>query len=149
DGDRIVGVRHRASGAERAVRAHLGVILACGQFGSSPELLRKYCPRLADPRITAQGSTFDDGAGHLLGLADGGVLDHMAGALITSPFYPPEGLIHGILVNREGRRFVNEDSYHSRSSIACLDQPGGAAFLIVDDSFFERPLYGWQELVDA
>ena len=38
---------------------------------------------------------------------------------------------------------------HSKSSIACLDQPDSVAYLIADDSFFERPLFGWQELVDA
>jgi succinate dehydrogenase/fumarate reductase flavoprotein subunit len=48
-----------------------------------------------------------------------------------------------------GERFVNEDSYHSKSSIRCLAQPGGEAYLIADDSFYERPLFQWQELVDA
>jgi succinate dehydrogenase/fumarate reductase flavoprotein subunit len=149
DGDRIVGVRFRRSEGDGVARARKAVVLAAGQFGMNERMIREECPALADPRITKQGSTYDDGAGHQLGVAAGGVTDHMDGALVTSPFYPPEGLIKGILVNREGRRFVNEDSYHSRSSLACLDQPGGVAYLIADDSFFERPLFGWQPLVDA
>jgi succinate dehydrogenase/fumarate reductase flavoprotein subunit len=149
DGDRIVGVRYRGFAGDRAARARKAVILAAGQFGMNAELIRRHCPALADERITKQGSTYDDGAGHQLGVAAGGVTDHMEGALVTSPFYPPESLIKGILVNREGRRFVNEDSYHSRSSLACLDQPGAVAYLIADDSCFERPLFGWQPLVDA
>ena len=55
----------------------------------------------------------------------------------------------GILTNKEGKRFIAEDCYHSRSSLACIDQPGQIAYLIADDSFFERPLFQWQELVDA
>jgi succinate dehydrogenase/fumarate reductase flavoprotein subunit len=113
------------------------------------DLIAERCPRLADDRVEKQGSTFDDGAGHLLGEAAGGVCDHMDGALLTSPFYPPQKLIYGILVNRHGRRFINEDSYHSKTSISCTDQPDGVAYLIADDSFFERPLFQWQELVDA
>lgn len=149
DGDRIVGVVYRGDGGDKAAKARKGVILAAGQFGMNTELIRERCPRLADDRVEKQGSTFDDGAGHLLGEAAGGVCDHMDGALLTSPFYPPEQLIRGILVNKLGRRFINEDSYHSKTSICCTDQPDGVAYLICDDSFFARPLFQWQELVDA
>ncbi len=149
DGERIVGVRYRTAEGDRTARARKGVILASGQFGMNEKLIQERCPRLADDRIQKQGSTFDDGAGHLLGEAAGGVCDHMDGALLTSPFYPPEQLIKGILVNKQGRRFINEDSYHSKTSIRCTEQPDGVAYLIADDSFFARPLFGWQELVDA
>jgi succinate dehydrogenase/fumarate reductase flavoprotein subunit len=149
DGDRIVGVVYKRDGEQKTARARKAVILAAGQFGMNPQLIDERCPRLADARVEKQGSTFDDGAGHQLGEAAGGVCDHMDGALLTSPFYPPEKLIYGILVNKEGKRFINEDSYHSKTSICCTDQPDGIAYLIADDSFFERPLFQWQELVDA
>ncbi len=43
---------------------------------------------------------------------------------ITAPFYPPSILVNGILVNREGHRFVAEDSYHSRTSLVhVMQQP--------------------------
>ena len=149
DGDRILGVIYRTSDGDKAAQARKAVILAAGQFGMNQELINERCPRLADDRIEKQGSTFDDGAGHLLGEAAGGVCDHMDGALLTSPFYPPEQLIKGILVNKHGRRFVNEDSYHSKTSICCTEQDDGVAYLVADDSFFARPLFQWQELVDA
>ncbi len=149
EGERIVGVRYKGFEGERCVRARKGVILAAGQFGMNPEMVKRYCKNLSDDRIEKQGSTFDDGVGHQLGEAAGGVLDHMDGNLVTSPFYPPEKLIYGILVNKNGERFVNEDSYHSKTSIMCLEQPDGVAYLIADDSFYERPLFQWQELVDA
>ncbi len=149
DGERIVGVRYRTVEGERAVRAHKGVILAAGQFGMNEEMVKAHCKNLSDDRIEKQGSAYDDGAGHQLGAAAGGINDHMDGNLVTTPFYPPQDLIKGIIVNKHGRRFVNEDSYHSKTSIMCLEQPDGEAYLIADDSFFARPLFGWQELINA
>jgi succinate dehydrogenase/fumarate reductase flavoprotein subunit len=153
DGERIVGVRYRQVGepgeALRAVRARRGVVLATGHFTNNEAMLETYCPQLADPRMTRQYTPNDDGAGHQLGLAAGGELLHMDGALITSPFYPPESLLEGILVNERGERFVAEDSYHSRSSILITQQPHGVAYLIVDDECFGRPLFGGYEVIDA
>ncbi|MGE4608378.1 MAG: FAD-dependent oxidoreductase, partial [Myxococcota bacterium] len=107
DGDRIVGAVYRTTHGERTARARKAVILAAGQFGMNAEMINAHCPRLADDRIEKQGGTFDDGAGHQLGEAAGGVCDHMDGALLTSPFYPPEQLLFGILVGKNGNRFVN------------------------------------------
>ena len=146
---RIVGVVFRTTQGERTARARKAVILAAGQFGMNAEMIKAQCPRLADDRIEKQGGTFDDGAGHQLGEAAGGVCDHMDGALLTSPFYPPEQLLFGILVDKNGHRFVNEDSYHSKTSIRCTEQPDGVAFLIADDSFYAYPLFQWQPLIDA
>jgi succinate dehydrogenase/fumarate reductase flavoprotein subunit len=148
DGDRITGVRVKHFDAVKSVSARGGVILATGHFTANQAMLARYTPRLLEEGITRQYTPYDDGAGHQLGLAAGGVLLHMDGALITSPFYPPEQLIQGILVNRAGQRFVAEDSYHSRSSIYATQQPGGEAYLIVDEKIFARPLFG-HEVVDA
>jgi succinate dehydrogenase/fumarate reductase flavoprotein subunit len=71
---------------------------------------------------------------------------------LTAPFYPPEQLVKGILVNRDGTRFVAEDSYHSRSSIAIAEQPEGIAYLIVDSDIFAYPSWAEQanqQLVDG
>ncbi len=149
DGDRIIGVRYRHFEAEKSVRARKAVVLATGHFTNNEEMLRSYCPQLVDERMTRQYTPNDDGAGIQLGLAAGGEALHMDGALITSPFYPPESLLKGILVNEHGRRFVAEDSYHSRSSIIITQQPDGVAYLIVDDECFGRPLFGGYEVIDA
>ena len=149
DGDRIVGVRYAVFGEERAARARRGVILATGHFTANEEMLKQYCPKLTDPRMTRQMTPYDDGSGIQLGLAVGGVADHMEGALVTCPFYPPEKLIKGILVNKLGKRFVAEDSYHSRTSIITSEQPDGIAYLIVDDECFGRPEFGGYEPIDA
>ena len=42
---------------------------------------------------------------------------------ITAAAYPPEILLTGVIVNKDGKRFVTEDSYHSRTSAFVLEQP--------------------------
>lgn len=149
---RIVGVRHQVFGeAKGGVRARKGVILAAGQFTENEELLAEFLPELLDEAYTRQFTPNDDGAGHQLGRSAGGVLKHMDGALVTAAFYPPESHIKGILVNKRGKRYVAEDSYHSRSSLFTTRQPDRAGWLILDDSTYavDPPHYGAYPLVDA
>lgn len=146
---RICGVRYTHFKEERFVRARKGVVLAAGGFAMNQAMLEQYCPRLADAGVFKQGNPNDDGGGICLGLAAGGEAIHMDGALITSPIYPPESLLKGILVNKHGKRFINEDSYHARTASACLEQPDGIVYLIADNATFARPEFQMQELVDA
>lgn len=149
ENDRVVGVRTRRFGRNAHVRARRGVVLAAGGFAMNAEMLAECCPMLADDRVVKQGNPFDDGSGIRLGLSAGGEALHLDRPFITSPFYPPESLVKGILVNRKGERFVAEDSYHARSAIACLQQPDGVAYLICDNATFGRPEFQMQELIDA
>jgi len=149
DGDRIVGVRYAHFDEIRDVKANKGVVLCTGHFTANEEMVKENSPLLADPRVYKQSTPNCDGAGITLGLAAGGEAVHMEGGLVTCPFYPPESLIKGMLVNKEGKRFVAEDSYHSRASIFITQQPDGIAYLLVDDEIFGRPVFGGYEVVDA
>ena len=145
---RVVGVRYKTFEGERNVRAAKGVLIATGGFAMNKEMSAELSPLLADERINIVGSTYSDGSGITLGLSAGGVLQDV-GYLLTAPFYPPAQLMKGVMVNKAGKRFVAEDSYHGRSSGAILLQPDQTAFLIVDNAMFDRPMMGGQELVDA
>ena len=127
------------------------MILAAGQFTQNEDLLKEHLPELLDEAYTRQFSPYDDGAGHQLGKAAGGQLKHMEGALMTAAFYPPESHIKGILVNKNGKRYVSEDSYHSRSSMITTEQPDRTGWLIVDEKTYavEPQHYGAYPLVDA
>jgi len=150
DGDRIVGVGyHTLDGEDRFARARKGVVMCLGHFTGNKEMIAEYSPQLADKRIYKQKTPNCDGAGIQLGLAAGGVALHMNGALVTCAFYPPESMIKGMLVNRHGKRFVAEDSYHSRASIFITQQPDGVAYLLVDDEIYGRPAFGGYEPIDA
>ncbi len=149
DAGRIVGVGYTHFKDQRFVKANKGVVLAAGGFAMNQQMLEQYCPRLAEAGVFKQGNPNDDGGAINLGLAAGGEAIHMDGALITAPFYPPESLLKGILVNKYGKRFINEDSYHARTMSACLDQPDGIAYLITDEPNFARPEIQMQELIDG
>jgi 3-oxo-5alpha-steroid 4-dehydrogenase len=99
-----------------------------------------YTPALGSKLFTL-GSTYDDGLGIRLGQSVGAELKHMDEPFITAPCYPPSVLLTGIIVNREGRRFVAEDSYHSRTSQFVMEQPGSEAYLIVDSEHGELASY--------
>ncbi|OHT20659.1 FAD-binding protein [Edaphosphingomonas haloaromaticamans] len=150
EGDRIVGVQARRFGEPVHVRARHGVVLAGGGFGQNPDMVARHVPILASAYV--QGSPHDDGLAIRLGAAAGGTPIHMDEAFLTSPFYPPENLLKGILVNRDGQRFVAEDSYHSRSGIFSARQPDGIVYLIVDAAIFGYPHFASltnQRLIDG
>ena len=148
-GGAVIGVRWLRFGEPRFARAAGGVVLAAGAFSMNEEMLAMHCPMLARRGIHRQGNPNDDGAAITMGIAAGGRTIHMDEALVTAPFYPPESLIKGIFVNRDGRRFINEDCYHARTLDEAIRQPDGIAYLICDDTTFGRPELGMQELIDA
>ena len=147
-GSAIVGARFTVFGEERFARSR-AVVLAAGGFSMNQDMLDDYCPRLAHEGVAVQGGPYDDGAAIRMGIAAGGQGVHMDGALITAPFYPPASLLKGIMVNETGRRFVNEDCYHARTSDAAIRQPNGTVYLITDEVNYERPEMRMQRLVDA
>jgi hypothetical protein len=68
------------------------------------------------------GNPNDDGSGILMGMAVGAAAVNMHEGHMTTLLYPPEEMVYGILVNGNGQRFVNEDSYNGRIGIYCLNQ---------------------------
>ncbi len=85
------------------------------------------------------GNPNDDGLGIQLGVSAGGVAKNMDQLFITAAAYPPEILLTGVIVNKDGKRFVAEDSYHSRTSAFVLEQPDQIAYLIVDEAHMQMP----------
>lgn len=91
------------------------VVLATGGFASNPELVAKYTPQWAwYPSTASRGSTGD---GLLMGMKVGAAISHMDVAGPQTVVYDTgKGAVSltnvryngAIIVNREGRRFVNE-----------------------------------------
>lgn len=147
--DRITGVRYRREGANHMVHARLGVMLATGGFAMDPAMLAEHLPMMARDDVYVVGGPFSDGAGIRLGQTVGAATEHLGAQLVTSPLYPPEGYLKGILVNKHGERFIAEDCYHARTSQAIIDQPDHVAWLIVDTAMYAPPTFGQQRLVDV
>jgi 3-oxo-5alpha-steroid 4-dehydrogenase len=113
-------------------------VLGTGGFNLNPAMLAEHVPQLS---ATSEplGIPYNDGAGILLGTSVGAATQSMGGIIATGSFYPPSGLIKGILVNRRGERFVAEDSYHGRTAAFIMEQPDQRAYLIVDAETFAYP----------
>lgn len=133
-----------------AIRAK-AVVIAAGGFVQNSEMLHEYAPRLETlmARGMALGNSYDDGLGIRMAVSVGAIPEHMDGAFFTAAFYPPGDTLKGILVNKEGRRFVNEDAYHSRTSSFVFDQTDQAAYLIFDSAHLVEPAYHFQPLIDG
>jgi 3-oxo-5alpha-steroid 4-dehydrogenase len=153
NGDQVTGVRWRSFQRTGTVLAD-SVILAAGGFVMNAAMVAEHVPQLAAKPFVL-GTSYDDGLGIQLGVSAGAQALHMDQAFITAPFYPPGKLLTGIIVNRDGSRFVAEDSYHSRTSGFVLEQPGSAAYLIVDSAHLEYPelplvpfIDGWESVAE-
>ncbi|MDV6014094.1 FAD-binding protein [Haloechinothrix sp. LS1_15] len=146
----VTGAAWKRFAESGAIRAG-AVVIAAGGFVLNSDMVAAYAPRLTAlmRRGMPLGNSYDDGLGIRLGESVGGVAEHMDGAFFTSPFYPPEEMLKGILVNVEGSRFVSEDSYHGRVSSFVFEQPGQQAFLVLDSATMAEPHYGFQSLVDG
>jgi succinate dehydrogenase/fumarate reductase flavoprotein subunit len=149
----VAGVAWRHFKETGFLRAR-SVIVAAGGFVMNPDMVEEFTPALGS-KLFVLGSTYDDGLGIRLGESVGADLRFMDQPFITAPFYPPSQLVTGIVVNRDGDRFVAEDSYHARTSGFVMDQPGQAAYLIVDSAHIEHPamplcpfIDGWETVAE-
>jgi succinate dehydrogenase/fumarate reductase flavoprotein subunit len=147
DDGTVVGIGWRKFDERGFIRAK-AVVIAAGGYVGNDKMVAEYTPQLGS-KLFPLASTYDDGLGIRLGASVGAQLRFMEQAFITAPFYPPAQLVTGIVVNSEGKRFVAEDSYHSRTSGFVMDQPGQAAYLIVDSAHIEHPSFPLCPFIDG
>ncbi|ARR55836.1 hypothetical protein HY78_21490 [Rhizorhabdus wittichii DC-6] len=138
-------------GTTLRLRARGGVVLGTGGFAYSRALIDRHDSEFARHYdVTHRLSTMgNDGSGLEMGLSAGGAVGRMESLYIARNIAPPEALLDGIIVNREGRRFVPEDAYVSMIGGEVAKQPDGDAWLIVNARSFRRSIgealtCGWQ-----
>ncbi|MEE2703520.1 MAG: FAD-dependent oxidoreductase [Myxococcota bacterium] len=134
----VLGVAVRIDGREHQIRARGGVVLATGGFINNREMIREYAPQLENCSVRV-GAAGDNGSGIRLGAAVGAAAVHMGFGSISLPIIPPRKLQKGILINAQGQRFINEDSYYGVLGEHALYRQNGRAYLVLDDETFERP----------
>jgi fumarate reductase flavoprotein subunit len=142
--ERVAGVRVEGKGGTMRVKARHGVILATGGIGRNIERLRAI-----DPRYTQVIPLM--GAGHT---GDGHQMAEALGAYLRDMEYikPTFGIhehsttnaelvfmyYHGaIIVNKEGKRFVNESISYKDVGMAALEQTDGVGIQIFDQKLYE------------
>lgn len=123
----------------RLIRARRGVVLSSGGFVYNLAMLSENRPLLGKLHgaLLRLGSMGCDGSGIALGRSAGGATGLMDRFFLGRPLAPPEAFIYGVMVNAEGRRFVNEDAYQSRFGDELAEQPlDGRALLLLDAHHF-------------
>ena len=143
DRGRVIGVTGRAGGSEVAVRARRGVVLAAGGFVFNEAMVDRYVP--AANRVSYKlGTDADDGWAIRVAMGLGAAVDNMDQAEVALPITPPRRLVRGVIVDGNGRRFINEDSYYGRVGHRALFDADGEAYLIVDEPRYEVNRIGLQ-----
>ncbi len=136
DDGAVTGVIARRFGETVAVRARRGVVLSAGGFVFNDEMLRRHAPALARGNYKV-GTEGDDGRAIEMAQAVGAAVRNMYAGEVSLPITPPRGLVHGILVNGHGQRYINEDTYMGRVGQATLYAQDGEAYLVLDEGSYE------------
>jgi 3-oxo-5alpha-steroid 4-dehydrogenase len=120
----------KSAGQRKLIRARRGVILSTGSFAFNREMVQQYAPGYigAVPAATAGC----DGSGIRLGQTAGGVPDRMQVVSAWRWISPPLSFLQGIIVDKGGRRFVEEDSYSGRLGEKIGEHRDHTAYLIID-----------------
>lgn len=126
---RVAGICARQYGADVAIRARRGVVLATGSFAYNDAMVAQYAPRIAGR--PAASIEQHDGQAIRMAQALGADLAHMD-ATEVAIFIDPQQLVRGLLVNERGQRYVAEDTYPGRVGQLTLYHQNNTAYLIID-----------------
>ncbi|MGZ4928832.1 MAG: FAD-binding protein [Halobacteriota archaeon] len=116
--------------------ARKGVILAAGGFIFNKKMVAQY--NNAYEKCLPLGTYADDGSGIALGESAGGVTSNMDKISAWSFYVPPESLIQGVLVNKDGKRICSEDLYGGKQGGYIVSTGGGNAYLIFDSKTYKE-----------
>lgn len=137
---RICGVKAIDGKKEvRSIHAKRGVIITSGGFARNPEVLQRFAPYLRDVQVLS--GTGSLGEGMLMAQAYGA--DVRDTAFIVAIFGAKKGMTDiselsfiefngGIVVNKEGKRFVDESKTYMEISEQAVKQPEGKAYTVFD-----------------
>lgn len=138
---RVVGVKATMNGASYTFNAKGGVVLATGGFGANPEMVKKYNPKI-DERFKTTDAPGTTGEALYMAERAGAQLVNM-GYIQTYPICDPiSGVIEliadarfdgAIMLNQEGKRFVEELQRRDVLSEAILKQTGDYCWVLWND----------------
>ncbi|MDO4937104.1 MAG: flavocytochrome c, partial [Sutterellaceae bacterium] len=139
---RVVGVKASSHGETYTFNAKGGIVLATGGFGANPEMVKKYNPKI-DERFKTTDAPGTTGEALYMAERAGAELVNM-GYIQTYPICDPiSGVIEliadsrfdgAIMLNQEGKRFVEELQRRDVLSEAILKQTGGYCWVLWNDN---------------
>ncbi len=144
---KVVGVEAEGKDADYVFNTNKAVIIASGGFGSNVEMRVKYNPDI-DGSILSTNSPGSTGDGIVMAEAVGADLTGME-YIQTYPICDPlSGTLlyvddarlyaHTVIVNLEGKRFVEELGRRDEMSMAIKAQTGSVCYELMDQNGFDK-----------
>ena len=135
----IIGLRAERDGTPIHIRAKRGVVICSGHFAHNKKLIELYCPKYADfATYTAIGL---EGDGLIMAQAVGAAVANISEFRVNvGMVYEPGKALYVyrwcpcVLVNKQGRRFINDHAGYDPLAKAILEQEGGMGFVIFDEA---------------
>lgn len=157
--NKVVGIEAEKNDASKVIVHAKAVVLASGGFGANMKMVQKYntywkhidddMPTTNSPAITGDGIGLGEEANaDLIGMGFIQLMpvsDPKTGELFTGLQTPPENYI---MVNKDGKRFVNEFAERDTLAKAAIAN-GGLFYLIADDKIKATAYNTTQESIDA
>ena len=147
DKERICGVKVKTQKGVLNIKAKLGVILTTGGFARNSELCAKYNPAIKGVQAISGAGTTGDGI--LMAQAYGADFLNPDVIKATYGFTPnPKTIkdksqvyyVGAILVNKDGKRFVNESLSYKLLGDAALKQPESKSFQLFDHDMMVKSM---------
>lgn len=113
----------------RILQARSGVVLATGGYVQNSGMNRLYAAYQG--ASLPMGALSCDGSGIRLGQSVGGLVRDI-GNFDLSRAIAPAPYLGGVIVNRQGKRFIAEDAYNATIGREVALEQGGEAWVIVD-----------------
>ena len=157
--NKVVGIEAEKNDGSKVIVHAKAVVLASGGFGANMKMVQKYnaywkhidddMPTTNSPAITGDGIGLGEEANaDLIGMGFIQLMpvsDPKTGELFTGLQTPPENYI---MVNKDGKRFVNEFAERDTLAKAAIAN-GGLFYLIADDKIKATAYNTTQESIDA
>ena len=140
---KVSGVQVKTPKGMETINAKAG-ILATGGFGANHKMVEKYRPELKGFSTTNQPGATGDGI--ILAQQVGAGLTDIEQIQIHPTVIKKNGALisesmrarGGFLLNKNGKRFTNELLTRDVVSANELKQPGGIAYLVIDNSIYSK-----------
>lgn len=142
--NKVIGVGAYCGNEYKQFYARRGVVLAAGSFAANPDLIQKISPKLKG--LTTNNAPGSNGLAMLAAEKVGAKLVNLE-FIQCLPGCPPgkkyrvrfhNDVSHFIFVNKNGERFIREDSPRDEFRDAVLSLPEKYGFIIIDDEGFRR-----------
>ncbi|MER1956639.1 MAG: flavocytochrome c [Solibacillus sp.] len=144
--EQVVGVVYEENGEQFELYTDYGVLLTAGGFSQSEELLAQFAPQLAN--TVRLGGAGNSGDGIKLAASAGAWLEDFTHLKGTYGFHPTstndkKRQAHtfykgGIIVNEQGKRFVNESISYKLLGDAALQQTNCQTYQVWDQTVMDK-----------